>query len=71
VLFGGEGLFLATLTGPGEVHLQSMPILNLAEEIARYLPGNDQRTPQSAVGSMAAAGVVGGVLGSLFGSSDN
>ena len=38
MLFGGEGLFLATLTGPGRVHLQSMPILNLAEEIARYLP---------------------------------
>ena len=34
ILFGGEGLFLATLTGPGHVWLQSMPILNLAEEIA-------------------------------------
>ena len=39
VLFGGEGLFLATLTGPGHVWLQSMPIMNLAEEIGRYLPG--------------------------------
>ena len=71
VLFGGEGLFLATLTGPGEVHLQSMPILNLAEEIARYMPGANQRTPQGAVGSLATAGVVGGVLGSLLGGSDN
>jgi uncharacterized protein (TIGR00266 family) len=44
-LFGGDGLFLATLTGPGEVHLQSMPILNLAEEVAKYLPaaGGQQR----------------------------
>jgi len=44
-IFGGEGLFLATLTGPGEVHLQSMPILNLAEEVAKYLPssGGQQR----------------------------
>jgi uncharacterized protein (TIGR00266 family) len=44
-IFGGEGLFLATLTGPGEVHLQSMPILNLAEEIAKYMPasGGQQR----------------------------
>jgi uncharacterized protein (TIGR00266 family) len=33
ILFGGEGLFLATLTGPGHVALQSMPIINLAEEI--------------------------------------
>lgn len=38
VLFGGDGLYLATLTGPGKVLLQSMPIINLAEEIARYLP---------------------------------
>ena len=32
-------LFLATLTGPGHVALQSMPIMNLAEEIGRFLPG--------------------------------
>jgi uncharacterized protein (TIGR00266 family) len=38
VVFGGEGLFLATLTGPGHIWLQSMPIMNLAEEIGRYLP---------------------------------
>ena len=38
ILFGGEGLFLATLTGPGHVWLQSMPIMNLAAEIGRYLP---------------------------------
>ena len=38
VVFGGEGLFLATLTGPGHVWLQSMPIMNLAEEVGRYLP---------------------------------
>ena len=29
VLFGGECLFLATLTGTGRIWLQSMPILNL------------------------------------------
>ena len=38
VVFGGEGLFLATLTGPGHIWLQSMPIMNLAEEVGRYLP---------------------------------
>jgi uncharacterized protein (TIGR00266 family) len=38
ILFGGDGLFLATLTGPGKVILQTMPIVNLAEEIARHLP---------------------------------
>ncbi|MFI4975746.1 MAG: TIGR00266 family protein [Caulobacterales bacterium] len=70
ILFGGEGLFLATLTGPGQVHLQSMPILNLAEEIARYLPGNEQRSSGGA-GNMAAAGVVGGLLGGLLGGGEN
>ena len=67
ILFGGEGLFLASLTGPGEVHLQSMPILNLAEEIAHYLPGNEPRSGGGIVGGVATAGVVGGILGSLLG----
>ena len=38
VFFGGEGLFLATLTGPGKVWLQSMPLANLANRIAAALP---------------------------------
>jgi len=38
ILFGGEGLFLATLKGPGKIWLQSMPLSNLAAKIARYLP---------------------------------
>jgi uncharacterized protein (AIM24 family) len=38
VLFSGEGLFLATLTGPGKVWLQSLPLANLAAKIARYIP---------------------------------
>ncbi len=67
ILFGGEGLFLASLTGPGEVHLQSMPILNLAEEIARYLPGGEPQRGGGALGGVATAGVVGGILGSLLG----
>ncbi|HEX3012133.1 MAG TPA: TIGR00266 family protein [Syntrophomonadaceae bacterium] len=32
-LFGGEGLFLATLTGPGLVYLQSLPLSRLADRI--------------------------------------
>jgi uncharacterized protein (TIGR00266 family) len=38
VLFGGEGLFLATLTGPGRIWLQSMPLNNLVAKIASRLP---------------------------------
>ncbi|NLD43113.1 MAG: TIGR00266 family protein [Chloroflexi bacterium] len=38
VLFSGEGLFLATLRGPGKVWLQSMPLRNLAAKLAQFLP---------------------------------
>jgi uncharacterized protein (TIGR00266 family) len=38
VLFGGEGLFLALLHGPGRVWLQTMPTANLAKDIMPYLP---------------------------------
>jgi uncharacterized protein (TIGR00266 family) len=37
-LFGGEGLFVTTLTGPGTVVLQSMDIEKLAASIIPYLP---------------------------------
>jgi uncharacterized protein (TIGR00266 family) len=39
ILFGGEGLFLATLRGPGKIWLQTMPTSNLARAIMPYLPG--------------------------------
>ncbi len=38
MLFGGEGLFLATLTGPGRIWLQSLPLSNLAAKLAKYMP---------------------------------
>ncbi len=68
ILFGGEGLFLATLTGPGHIALQSMPIMNLAEEIGRYLPQTAASAGESSGGSLAS-GVVGGILGMLGGST--
>ena len=37
MFFGGEGLFLATLTGPGRVWLQSMPLMNLAAKLSHYI----------------------------------
>ena len=33
-LFGGEGFFFATLTGPGKVYLQTLPISRLADRLA-------------------------------------
>ncbi|AFG37824.1 TIGR00266 family protein [Spirochaeta africana] len=40
VFFGGEGLFLTTLTGPGKVWLQTMSVQRLASEIYPYLPAS-------------------------------
>jgi uncharacterized protein (AIM24 family) len=38
MFFGGEGLFLAYVKGPGKVWLQSMPLSNLAMKLASYMP---------------------------------
>jgi len=38
-LFGGEGLFFATLRGPGKVWLQSLPLSRLAGRIYKAIPG--------------------------------
>ena len=39
-LFGGEGLFNTTLTGPGRVWLQTMPISGIAQSVAPFLPSS-------------------------------
>lgn len=46
ILLGGEGLFLATLRGPGRVFLQTMPMDKLAQKIAQFMPqvGGDGRS---------------------------
>ncbi|OUJ19106.1 hypothetical protein AMET1_0758 [Methanonatronarchaeum thermophilum] len=36
MLFGGEGMFLTTLVGPGKIWLQTMPIQNLTAEMSKY-----------------------------------
>lgn len=38
VLFGGEGIFLTVVEGPGKVIAQTMPLCRLAGEIAQYIP---------------------------------
>jgi uncharacterized protein (TIGR00266 family) len=38
LFFGGEGLFLASLTGPGKIWLQSLPLANLASKLMQYMP---------------------------------
>ena len=41
-LFGGEGLFLATLTGPGRVIVQSMTLEKMRRELAPMKTGGDE-----------------------------
>jgi uncharacterized protein (AIM24 family) len=63
-LFGGEGLFFAQLRGPGRVMLQTMPFSRLADHIIAAAPAmRGQRHNASGLG---AAGVIGGVLGSMI-----
>lgn len=53
-IFGGEGLFLATLKGPGKVIIQSMSLANLACALRPFLP----------TGTSGGSGLsVGGLLG--------
>ncbi len=54
MLFGGEGLFLATLTGTGSVFLQSLPFSRLADRIIRHAPraGGSRKGEGSILGSI-------------------
>lgn len=57
MLFGGDGIFLAALTGPGRIWLQSLPLANLAHALSPYLGGAGE--------GVAAAGT-GAVVGSVI-----
>ena len=48
-LFGGEGFFLATLTGPGRVLIQSMTLEKMRREIAPYRTGGDEHRGLGAI----------------------
>lgn len=58
MIFGGDGIFLAALTGPGRIWLQSLPIPRLAHALREYLPSGGEQP--------AEAGVVGGIVGSIL-----
>jgi uncharacterized protein (TIGR00266 family) len=59
-LFGGEGLFFATLRGPGRVWLQSLPLSRLANRIISAVPG-------VARGGREEGSILGGLGGLLDG----
>ena len=67
-MFGGEGLFLAKLTGPGPVWLQSLPFSRLASRIFAAAP---QRGGAKEEGSMLGGLAAGGLLGGLIGGDDS
>lgn len=54
MLFGGEGLFLATLQGTGTVYLQSLPFSRLADRVIRHAPsrGGKSKGEGSVLGSL-------------------
>jgi uncharacterized protein (TIGR00266 family) len=61
-LFGGDGIFLVQLTGPGRIWLQSLTVPNLAHALSPYL-GRSQATTTQTV----EAGAAGAVLRDIFG----
>ncbi len=63
-LFGGEGLFFASLVGPGKVWLQSLPLSRLADRIYKAMPRGGR-------GGKEEGSILGGIgLGSLIGADD-
>ena len=64
-MFGGEGLFLAKLSGPGTLWLQSLPFSRLASRVFAAAPqgGGSRREEGGLLGGLAAGGVLGGLLG--------
>ena len=44
MIFGGEGLFLATVKGTGTVYLQSLPFSRMADRILQNAPKNSGKS---------------------------
>jgi uncharacterized protein (TIGR00266 family) len=73
-IFGGEGLFLTRLTGPGQVIIQTMTLAKLRRQIG--LSGSGQtESGRSMLGTAAGIGGIaagaGALFGNLFGGQDD
>ena len=52
MLFGGDGIFLAALSGPGRVWLQTLTVSNFAHALAPYLPGSGREAADVGAGAV-------------------
>jgi uncharacterized protein (TIGR00266 family) len=65
-LFGGEGLFLAKLTGPGTLWMQSLPFSRLASRVFAAAPQRGGSKEEGGFGGIGSLAVGGGLLGGLL-----
>ena len=57
MFFGGEGIFLTTLKGPGKILIQSMNLGNLATALTPFMPHSG--------GTSGSGGIAGAMIGGL------
>jgi hypothetical protein len=68
MFFGGDGIFVARLTGPGKVWLQSLTMPNLAHALAPYLSKDGvQANAVDDAGAGAAGAIASSVMKNFFG----
>jgi uncharacterized protein (AIM24 family) len=59
MVFGDDGFHVVALTGPGQVWLQSMPLVVLARALSEYLDRDDR-------GGNVQSGAMGGIIGDML-----
>jgi uncharacterized protein (TIGR00266 family) len=64
MFFGGDGIFLAALTGPGRVWLQTLPLVKMAHALQPYLAR--ESGGERAASGVGTAAVLGGIVGGLL-----
>lgn len=55
IFFGGQGLFLTTLTGPGKVFLQTLTAHDMAQKLVPYMPSSSGSVNVSSSSSASAS----------------
>lgn len=55
IFFGGQGLFLTTLTGPGKVYLQTLTARDMAQKLIPYMPSSSSGVSVSSSSSSSSS----------------